>query len=191
MTRRILIVANPHRPETLEAAEVARVALSARGIESCTEIGDGDVEAAIVFGGDGTMLRAARFVHGTGAPVLGVNMGHVGFLAQLDREDVSRAVDKLATGEYEIDERSTVELVVRQPDGTVESGWALNEATLERSEFLRTLDVAVGVDGRALASFGCDGVVISTATGATAHAFSAGGPVIWPDLDALLMVALA
>jgi len=191
MNRRILIVANPFRPETLEAAEVARVALCERGIESCTEKGDGHIDAVIVFGGDGTMLRAAREVHGTGAPLLGVNMGHVGFLAQLEREDVSRAVDKLATGEYEVDERRTVEAVVRQPDGTTESGWALNEAAVERSELLRTLDVAVGVDGRPLASFGCDGIVISTATGSTAHAFSAGGPVVWPDVDALLMVPLA
>ena len=191
MNRRILIVANPFRPETLEAAEVARIALGERGIESCTEKGDGHIDAAIVFGGDGTMLRAARAVHGTGAPLLGVNMGHVGFLAQLEREDVSRAVDKLATGEYEVDERRTVEAVVRQPDGTTESGWALNEAAVERSELLRTLDVAVGVDGRPLASFGCDGIVISTATGSTAHAFSAGGPVVWPDVDALLMVPLA
>jgi len=137
------------------------------------------------------MLRAVRAVHGTGAPLLGVNMGHVGFLAQLEREDVSHAVDKLATGEYEVDERRTVEVVVRQVDGTVESGWALNEAAVERSELLRTLDVAVGVDGRPLSSFGCDGVVIATATGSTAHAFSGGGPVMWPDVDALLMVPLA
>lgn len=191
MNRRILIVSNPFRPETLEAAEVARIALAERGIESCTEKGDGHIDAAIVFGGDGTMLRAAREVHGTGAPLLGVNMGHVGFLAELEREDVSRAVDKLATGEYEVDERRTVEVVVRQPDGTVDSEWALNEAAVERSELLRTLDVAVGVDGRALSSFGCDGIVISTATGSTAHAFSGGGPVVWPDVDALLMVPLA
>lgn len=191
MNRRILIVANPFRPETLEAAEVARVALGERGIESCTEKGDGPIDAAIVFGGDGTMLRAAREVHGTGAPLLGVNMGHVGFLAQLEREEVSHAVDKLATGEYEVDERRTVEVVVRHPDGTVSTGWALNEAAVERSELLRTLDVAVGVDGRPLSSFGCDGIVISTATGSTAHAFSGGGPVVWPDVEALLMVPLA
>jgi len=191
MNRRILIVANPFRQETLEAAEVARVALADRGIESCTEKGDGSIDAAIVFGGDGTMLRAARAVHGTGAPLLGVNMGHVGFLAQLEREDVSRAVDKLATGDYEVDERSTVEVTVRQPDGTVENGWALNEAAIERTELLRSLEVAVGVDGEALSSFGCDGVIVSTATGSTAHAFSAGGPVMWPDVEALLLVPLA
>ncbi|MFV0285242.1 MAG: hypothetical protein ACK5IM_02490, partial [Demequina sp.] len=80
---------------------------------------------------------------------------------------------------------------VTRPDGTTETGWALNEATLERANRLRTLEVAVAVDSRPLSSFGCDGLVISTATGSTAHAFSAGGPVIWPDVDALLMVPLA
>ena len=191
MTRRILIVANPFRPETLEAAEVARAALTERGIESCTEKGDGGIDAAIVFGGDGTMLRAAREVHGTGAPLLGVNMGHVGFLAELEREEVSHAVERLATGDFDVEERATVEVTVRTREGSVEVGWALNEATVERSDYLRTLDVAVKVDGRHLSSFGCDGVVVSTATGSTAHAFSGGGPVVWPDVEALLLVPLA
>ncbi|PKQ14401.1 MAG: NAD kinase [Actinobacteria bacterium HGW-Actinobacteria-8] len=191
MTRRILIVANPHRPETLEAAVVARGELEDRGIEVCSDRGDGPIDAVMVFGGDGTMLRAAREAHGTGAPLLGVNMGHVGFLAELERGDVAHAVDCIARGEFEVEDRRTVEVVVRQPDGTVQSGWALNEAAIERSELLRTLDVAVEVDGHPLSSFGCDAVVISTATGSTAHAFSGGGPVVWPDVEALLLVPLA
>jgi NAD+ kinase len=191
MTRRVLIVANQHRPETLEAADLARAELEQRGIEVCSDMTDGAIDAVMVFGGDGTMLRAAREARGTGAPLLGVNMGHVGFLAELERGDVAHAVDCIAKGEFEVEDRRTVEVVVRQPDGTVESGWALNEAAIERSELLRTLDVAVEVDGHPLSSFGCDGVVISTATGSTAHAFSGGGPVVWPDVEALLLVPLA
>ncbi|MCB2413873.1 NAD kinase [Demequina sp. TTPB684] len=191
MTRRILIVANPNRPETLQAADVARAELERRGIAVCADTGEGAVDAVMVFGGDGTMLRAAREVQGTGAPLLGVNMGHVGFLAELERGDVAHAVTCLADGEFDVEERRTVEVVVRQPDGTVENGWALNEVAIERSELLRTLDVAVEVDGRPLASFGCDGIVIATPTGSTAHAFSGGGPVVWPDVEALLMVPLA
>ncbi len=191
MTRRILIVANPHRPETLEAADLARAELEQRGIEVCSDSGDRPIDAVMVFGGDGTMLRAAREVHGTGAPLLGVNMGHVGFLAELERGDVAHAVNCIARGEFDVEERCTVDIVVRQPDGTVETGWALNEAAIERSELLRTLDVAVEVDGHPLSSFGCDGVVISTPTGSTAHAFSGGGPVVWPDVEALLLVPLA
>ncbi len=191
MTRRILIVANPHRPETLEAADLARAELERRGIEVCSNNGGGQIDAVMVFGGDGTMLRAAREARGSDAPLLGVNMGHVGFLAELERGDVAHAVNCIAKGEFEVEDRRTVEVVVRQPDGTVESGWALNEAAIERSELLRTLDVAVEVDGHPLSSFGCDGVVISTATGSTAHAFSGGGPVVWPDVEALLLVPLA
>lgn len=191
MTRRILIVANPFRPETLEAAELARAALAERGIDACTSCDGGPIEAVIVLGGDGTMLRAAREAYGTGAPLLGVNMGHVGFLAELERDDVTHAVDRLAAGDFWVEERRIVEVTVRQPDGSVQSGWALNEATVERSELLRTLDVAIEVDGRPLSSFGCDGVVIATPTGSTAHAFSGGGPVVWPDVEALLMVPLA
>jgi NAD+ kinase len=191
MTRRVLIVANQHRPETLEAADLARAELEQRGIEVCSDMTDGAIDAVMVFGGDGTMLRAAREARGTGAPLLGVNMGHVGFLAELERGDVAHAVDCIAKGEFEVEDRRTVEVVVRQPDGTVETGWALNEAAIERSELLRTLDVALEVDGHPLSSFGCDGVVISTATGSTAHAFSGGGPVVWPDVEALLLVPLA
>ncbi|MFV0286745.1 MAG: NAD kinase, partial [Demequina sp.] len=194
MSRTILIVSNPHRAQTLEAgAEVAH-ALEQAGISVCTSLGastSDDVEAAIVLGGDGTMLHAAHLTHGTGIPLLGVNLGRVGFLAELERDDVVAAASRLASGDYTIEERRTLTATVTRPDGTTETGWALNEATLERANRLRTLEVAVAVDSRPLSSFGCDGLVISTATGSTAHAFSAGGPVIWPDVDALLMVPLA
>lgn len=191
MNRRVLIVANPHRVETVLAARAAREALTARGIVTLDSADGGRIDGVIVLGGDGTMLRAAREARGSGAALLGVNMGHVGFLAEFERDKVSHAVERLAEGDYEVDERSTVDVTVLNPDGSSESGWALNEATVERAELLRSLDVAVEVDGRPLSSFGCDGVVVASPTGSTAHAFSAGGPVVWPDVDALLMVPLA
>lgn len=191
MTRRILLVTNPFRPETLEAADVARSALAARGIEACTSLDGDPVEAVIVLGGDGTMLRAAREAQGSQAPLLGVNLGHVGFLAELERDDVEHAVERIATGDFWVEERRTVDVTVHQPDGSVEHSWALNEVTVERTDLLRTLDVAVEVDGRPLSSFGCDGVIVATPTGSTAHAFSGGGPIIWPDVNALLLVPLA
>lgn len=194
MSRRVLIVANPFRPETMEAGEeVARV-LAESGIGSTTEFTsdvDDPIEAAIVLGGDGTMLHAARMTYGTDIPLLGVNLGRVGFLAELEREDVARAAQRLADGDYTVEERHTLRVVVTHPDGSVEESWALNEATLERANRLRTLEVRIAVDGEPLSSFGCDGVVVSTATGSTAHAFSGGGPVMWPDVDALLCVPLA
>ncbi len=194
MNRRILIVANPHRPGTLEAGEEAARVLHDAGIDSCTDFTSGvsdPIEAAIVLGGDGTMLHAARKTHGTDIPLLGVNLGRVGFLAELEREDVANAAQRLADGDYTVEERGTLSVTVTHPDGSQDHGWALNEATLERANRLRTLEVTLAVDGEPLSSFGCDGMVVSTATGSTAHAFSAGGPVLWPDVDALLCVPLA
>lgn len=194
MTRRILIVTNPHRPETLEAEGAVRAALTEAGIEPCSDFQVGTsepIEAAIVLGGDGTMLHAAQLTHGTGIPLLGVNMGRVGFLAEFERDDAVEAANRLARGEYTIEHRTTVDVQVIAPDGAVTTGWALNDATVERMDRFRVLDITVAVDGHPLMSFGCDGVVVSTPTGSTAHAFSAGGPVIWPDVDALLCVPLA
>ncbi len=191
MARRILLVPNPRRADAEAAAQVAREALARHGVEACTDPRGAPVEAALVFGGDGTMLYAAQLLHGTDAPLLGVNLGHVGFLAEFERDDVAHAVDRLVAGDYDIEERGTVDATVYHADGTTETGWALNDATVERADLRRTVDLAVAVDGHALSSFGCDGIVVATATGSTAHAFSAGGPVIWPDVDALLMVPLA
>ncbi|WP_084072898.1 NAD kinase [Demequina sp. NBRC 110052] len=194
MTRRILIVANPHRADTVAAASVARAALTSAGVESCTAFDaavDAPIEAALVLGGDGTMLHAAHLTRDAGIPLLGVNMGHVGFLAELERDDVAHAAQRLASGDYEVEERGTLDVTVIAPDGSAETAWALNEATIERANPRTMLEVAVEVDGRPLSSFGCDGVVVATATGSTAHAFSGGGPVLWPNVDGLLFVPLA
>jgi len=191
MTRRILIASHPFRPEAVQAAEVARQALVDQGVEVLTRMDGEPIEAVIVLGGDGTLLRAARDTRGSGAPLLGVNLGHVGFLAELEREDIHHAAACLARGEYWTEQRRTVEVTIHHPDSSIQHGWALNEVTVERMEMLGTLDVAVGVDGRPLSSFGCDGVVVATPTGSTAHAFSGGGPVVWPEVEAILVVPLA
>lgn len=194
MTRRILIVANPHRDQTRQAAIAVEQALRQAGIEPATPA-DGlpvhEFEAAIVLGGDGTMLHAAELMHGADVPLLGVNLGRMGFLAELEKDHVVSAAHRLAAGDYSVEPRFTLEVTVTHPDGTQQHGWALNEATLERTDRLRTLEVAIDVDATPLSSFGCDAIVVSTATGSTAHAFSAGGPVLWPDVDALLMVPIA
>ena len=194
MTRRILVVAHPWRKPAKDALTVAMETLAAHGAEPVTTYVEGEtepVEAALVLGGDGTMLHAVEMTRGGDVPLLGVNFGRVGFLAEAERDDVKLAVEALATGDYSIEERGTLDLTVTRPDGSVAHGWALNEATVERAIPRRTLEVVIEVDGRALSTFGCDGVAIATATGSTGHAFSAGGPVIWPNVDALLFVPLA
>ena len=192
MTRRILIVTNPHRPESEVAGQVAARAFSDAGIEPTFDFDAGDtIESVMVLGGDGTMLRAAHLTNGSGAPLLGVNLGRVGFLAELERDDVTHACMRLSQGDYAVEERGTLEVTVIHADNTRETGWALNEVTVERANPRRTLELAIEVDGTPLSSFGCDGVIVATSTGSTAHAFSAGGPVMWPNVDALLFVPLA
>ena len=194
MSRRMLVVVNPHRADAAEAGTTVTSALQAEGIDVSTSFDattDAPIEAAVVLGGDGTLLHAAAITHGTEVPILGINLGHVGFLAELEREDLTRAVQRLVAGDYRVEERGTLDGKVIRPGGATEEGWALNEATVERADRLRSVEVAVEVDGRPVSTFGCDGVVVSTATGSTAHAFSAGGPILWPNVDALLLVPLA
>ncbi|MCS5720231.1 NAD kinase [Herbiconiux sp. CPCC 205763] len=150
-----------------------------------------DLELVIVLGGDGTILRAAELVRGSTVPLLGVNLGHVGFLAESDREDLTETVNRALGRDYLVEERMTLAVRVKVDSEVVYETWALNEATVEKASRERMLEVVVEVDGRPLSSFGCDGVVMSTPTGSTAYSFSAGGPVVWPSLDALLMVPLS
>ncbi|GAA1306749.1 MAG: NAD kinase [Brachybacterium tyrofermentans] len=150
------------------------------------------VELGIVLGGDGTILRALEAVREADVPVHGVNLGHVGFLAESEVEDLSITVSRLLDGDYEIEKRSTLDVhVLDSEDHVVEEHWALNEASLEKADRLKMINVAIEIDGRPVSSFGCDGVVLSTSTGSTAYAFSAGGPVIWPEVDAMLLIPLA
>lgn len=148
----------------------------------------GGVELVLVLGGDGTFLRAAELARSAGVPLLGVNLGHVGFLAEAEPHALTETVEAIVTRAYEVEERVTVEAEVRRGDAVLATAWALNEISLERTNRERMLEVAVAVDESPLLRFGCDGVLCSTPTGSTAYAFSAGGPIIWPTVEALLVV---
>ncbi|WP_286343287.1 NAD kinase [Frondihabitans sucicola] len=150
-----------------------------------------DVESVIVLGGDGTILRAAELVRGTRAPIVGVNLGHVGFLAESERDDLHDTVQRVLSFDYEVEERFALQVAVLVDGATVYETWALNEATVEKAARERMLEVVIEVDGRPLSSFGCDGVVMSTPTGSTAYNFSAGGPVVWPEVEAMILVPLS
>ncbi len=151
-----------------------------------------DVELAIVLGGDGTILRTAELVREGSAPILGINMGHVGFLAEIERDDMDDAVRRVIARDYQVEERMALQVRVKDgADRVVYETWALNEATVEKASRERMLEVVIEVDGRPLSTFGCDGVVVSTPTGSTAYNFSAGGPVIWPTVEAISVVPLS
>lgn len=147
-----------------------------------------DCELVLVLGGDGTFLRAAELARNADIPVLGVNLGRIGFLAEAEAEAIDRVLDHIIARDYRVEDRMTLDVVVRVDGQVVDSGWALNEASMEKGPRLGVLGVVVEVDGRPVSTFGCDGVLVSTPTGSTAYAFSAGGPVLWPDLDAILVV---
>ena len=148
-------------------------------------------EMVIVIGGDGTLLRAAELARPAGTPLLGVNLGHVGFLAEADPENLAETVDRVADRRYAVEPRMTVDVTVRHGGAVIAENWALNEAAVEKAARERMLELVTEVDGRPLSRWGCDGVVFATPTGSTAYAFSAGGPVVWPEVDALLLVPIS
>lgn len=150
-----------------------------------------DLELVVVLGGDGTILKAAEIVREHSIPLMGINLGHVGFLAESEREEFTEAVHRVVERDYVIKERLTLDVAVIVDGKEVFRTWALNEATVEKSASERMLEVVIEVEGHPLSSFGCDGIVISTPTGSTAYAFSAGGPVVWPSVDALLVVPIS
>ena len=213
VVRRVLLLAHTGREDARDVARAFVKALSSHGIvvraladeaadlgldpddlEIVTGVDDDaacDCELAIVIGGDGTILRAAEITHDRGTPLLGVNLGHVGFLAESEPEDVESTIAAIVEGRYTSEERLTIDVEVFRDGELVTSTWALNEASVEKAARERMLEVVVEVDGRPLSRFGCDGVVCATPTGSTAYNFSAGGPIVWPGVEALLMVPIS
>ena len=150
-----------------------------------------ELELAVVLGGDGTILKAAEIVRESQTPLLGINLGHVGFLAESEKNQIGSTIERVANRDYLVKERLTLDVSVLLEGKEVYRSWALNEAAVEKSAREKMLEVVVEVDSRPLSSFGCDGIVMSTPTGSTAYAFSAGGPVVWPSVDALLLVPIS
>lgn len=150
-----------------------------------------DCELTVVVGGDGSILRAAEVTHDSGTPVLGVNLGHVGFLAEAEPEEVGPTIAAIVAGSYTVEDRLTLEVRVVHAGQVLSETFAVNEASVEKAARERMLEVVVEVDGRPLSRWGCDGVVCATPTGSTAYNFSAGGPVVWPDVEAICLVPLS
>jgi NAD+ kinase len=208
--RSVLVVTHTGRGAAVRSAQLVISRLSEAGI--CVRVLDSEAEdlecagadvmpvstaaaegaeMVIVLGGDGTILRAADLARRSGTPLLGVNLGHVGFLAEAERADLAATVDKVAACRYDVEERMTIDVVVRQNGTVTDTGWALNEAAVEKASRQRMLEVVAEIDGRPLSRWGCDGVVCATPTGSTAYAFSAGGPVVWPEVEAMLVVPIS
>ncbi|MFE5486532.1 NAD kinase [Streptomyces sp. NPDC056527] len=209
--RTVFLLAHTGRPAAVRSAELVVLGLLRSGIgvrvleaeaadlplppsvekvpEACTDALEG-CELLVVLGGDGTLLRGSELSRASGVPMLGVNLGRVGFLAEAERDDLDKVVDRVVTRAYEVEERMTLDVVVYQNGDVLHRDWALNEAAVQKVSPERMLEVVIAIDGRPVTGFGCDGVICATPTGSTAYAFSAGGPVIWPEVEALLMVPI-
>jgi NAD+ kinase len=205
--REVLLVLHPTRPEAKELAGSIVKTLSAEGfsfissadtgISGVTQVASeqirqryGEIELVLVLGGDGTILRGAEQIHGADIPVLGINLGHVGFLAEIGKPSQTEIISAIRDKKYKTEKRMTLAYQVFRGDELVTKGWALNEVTVERSTEAM-IELFVQVDHRPLSRWGCDGVICATPTGSTAYAFSAGGPVVWPEVEALVLLPLA
>ena len=199
--RKVLLVIHPTKVEAADFATELAQALDAEDFEvvsntpqtlaniSRMESVDG-VEIAVVLGGDGTILRAAEIVRGRNIPILGINMGNVGFLAEIGRPEVSAIVDSISSKSYRGEVRLVLHHEIERRGSIIDQGWALNEVTVGRSD-AQMVELFVQIDGRPLSRWGCDGVIAATPTGSTAYAFSAGGPVVWPEVNAMILLPLA
>jgi NAD+ kinase len=209
MTRAALLVTHTGRKDSTDHARMVAHDLTSAGFEVrviAEEASDLDisylvpvsgadaangVEMVFALGGDGTLLRAAELARPAGAPLLGINLGRVGFLAEAEISDLDQAVHDVVARAYTVQERLTIDVTAELDGEVIAESWALNEVTVEKSAPERMLELMVAVDDRPLSRYGCDGVICATPTGSTAYAFSAGGPVVWPEVDAVLVVPIS
>jgi NAD+ kinase len=203
MTRRAILVIKGDRPEAIAASEkiaaelvsadfalftISKVAL--KQVTACDASELPASEIVIVLGGDGTILRGAEIAREQNIPLLGINLGHVGFLAEVEKIDLKEVSRSIISKDYVMDSRMVLSYSVTRKGVIVNSGWALNEVTVERNS-TTMVDLLVEIDSRPLSRWGCDGLICSTPTGSTAYAFSAGGPVLWPEVEALVLLPIS
>lgn len=203
--RRAVLVVNPSRAEAISSArELASllravdfdlVTFSDVAIEGVTavnasELSALDIEIAIVLGGDGTILRAAEVTLDRGIPLLGINLGHVGFMAEVEKHTIKEIAKSVIERTYLHENRMVLGYSVVRGEKVISEGWALNEITVERDS-TTMVELFLEIDRRPLSHWGCDGLICSTPTGSTAYAFSAGGPVLWPEVDAFVLLPIS
>ncbi|CAB4371772.1 MAG: NAD kinase [Actinobacteria bacterium] len=190
--RSIVMLINSSRNEAHGAAEKITEALSRAEIEvlSPQNASESGAEIVLVLGGDGTILRGAEIALDLNIPLLGINLGHVGFMAEVDSFTFNDVAQAIIEREYVLDQRMLLSFAVKRNNVVIQSGWSLNEICIERKS-TTMLDLFVQIDQRPLSRWGCDGIICATPTGSTAYAFSAGGPVLWPEVQALVLLPIA
>ena len=190
--RAVVLLVNASREEAKGAAETISKILVAAGIKIFTPA-DSDiahVEVVLVLGGDGTILRGAEFALKENIPLLGINLGHVGFMAEVEAFTFEKVAQAVIDKDYVLDPRMLLTFQVKRGKNIIDQGWALNEISIERKSTTMA-ELFVQIDDRPLSRWGCDGIICATPTGSTAYAFSAGGPVLWPEVQAMVLLPIA
>jgi NAD+ kinase len=203
MSRHAIFVINPSRAEAVTAAkEISQILLkegfnlstpsdvNVLGISQVGADAIADAEVIVVLGGDGTILRGAEIARRQNIPILGINLGHVGFLAEVEKPTLAEIAASIVAKGFVTENRMVLKYSVLRSGSVVSTGWALNEVTVER-DGTTMVELFVQIDNRPLSRWGCDGLICSTPTGSTAYAFSAGGPVLWPEIDALVLLPIS
>ena len=206
MTRKVLFVIHAAHPTAFDIARAAASGLLANGI--AVSVSDGDesgvgiaqvsasndaagCELVMVFGGDGTILRGIEIARDHDVPVFSVNLGHVGFLAEAEPEDIEAVINTVVNKEWSVEERTALAIHATDAGGRTWESWALNEVAIEKYHREHMTKLLVSIDERPVSHWSCDGVLVATPTGSTAYAFSAGGPVLWPEIDALVLLPIS
>jgi NAD+ kinase len=192
---RVGILANPHYPKTWDLALEIERALESRGMQGLhvtqeNALSDQPFDALVTLGGDGTMLRAAHLVAEHGTPILGIHMGRLGFLAEVPVAEWEQSLDRIAAQQYWLEERSMLCCNLRREDRKSGPWDALNEVVIGRGGISSVVHLATHVDGGYFTTYVADGLIIATATGSTAYALSAGGPILPPELHNMLLVPI-
>ena len=203
MSRSVIFLVNASRPEALIATkELSQLLLkegftlstpsdiNVLGITQAPIDQLNSAELVVVLGGDGTILRGAEVARSQGIPILGINLGHVGFLAEVEKPSLPEIAASIISKGYKTESRMVLNYTVQRNGTEISTGWALNEVTVER-DGTTMVELFVQIDDRPLSRWGCDGLICSTPTGSTAYAFSAGGPVLWPEIDALVLLPIS
>ncbi len=201
LPRRPVVTSYPKMPEAFREAQAIAAYLTQKGLETTAgslydealrkRVKSGEYDLLIAVGGDGTMLRAGHLCAPSGVPILGINHGRLGFLIQVDRGDWHEMLDRLLSGEAWIENRMMLRVELMR-SGELAGTWhALNECAVSRGQYLRPIRLSASADGHLLTTYVADGLIASTATGSTAYALAAGGPILPPELRNILIVPIA
>lgn len=191
MTKKILLVTHLHRDDVANAAMRVRELAENLGISILDPDTREIPDLVLGLGGDGTILTSAEFARQWDVPLLGMNFGHMGFLAETSVASVDEMMERVASGDFRVDKRMTLDCRIEMPKGRVRHDWALNEVAILHTDQAHPAEVVFAVDGQAVSTYATDGIIVATPTGSTAYSFSAGGPVVWPDVEAIVMSPLA